>query len=126
MAEKKIGTLIDELYKIREAARAKSHEAEALRSTAYAVEQELLSRFDKAALSGAAGRVAKLAIRTIDEPTVEDFPKLVAYANRRKAYGLLQRRLNGSAVRELWEEKKTIPGVGVFTRIKVSVTKLTK
>lgn len=119
-----LGSLIDNLYKAREAQRIKNHEADELKSAAYQLEKQLLEQFDRATLTGASGKVATLTVKTVVEPTINDFVTIFKYAARTQNYGLIQRRLNSAAVRELWDESKKVPGVGKFDRDKVSVRKL--
>ena len=120
----KLGNSVDQLYLLREEIKRHNHEIEGLRSKAHQIEQDLLKSFVQADLLGATGKLGRLTIKLVMEPTIEDFVLVFRYASRTKNYGLLQRRLNAQAVRELWDVGKEIPGVGTFNRTKISVLKL--
>ena len=49
---------------------------------------------------------------TKDEPTVEDWGKTYAHIQKTGDFDLLHKRLNGAAVKERWEAKQKVPGVG--------------
>ena len=59
-----------------------------------------------------------------DEPVVQDWDKFYANLKKKGEFDLLNRALNKRAVKERWEDGKTVPGVGTFKVTTVSVTKL--
>ena len=62
-------------------------------------------------------------LKTSDEPTVEDWPKLYAHIKRTGNFEMLYRRVNPAAVKERWDDGKAVPGVGKFPVEKLSITK---
>lgn len=74
--------------------------------------------------TGVAGRVARVQIEVSRQPCVDDWDKLYAHVKRTGNFELLQRRLNDGAVKERWENKAEVPGVGTFNVKKVSCTRL--
>lgn len=57
---------------------------------------------------------------------IEDWEKFTAFVSRHKLLHFFQRRITSTALKE-WREanpKKTIPGIGKFTKRRLSVTKI--
>jgi len=73
---------------------------------------------------GIAGKKGRVEIKTKELPTVEDWSKFCAYIQQTGAFELLNRAVNPKAVRERWENKEEVPGVGKFVRKVVSLTKV--
>ena len=119
-----IGSLVDQLFMAREAQRVKNKEADELKSKAYKLERQLLEQFDRDDITGAAGKIAIMSVKTTIEPTIDDFAAIFRFAAKTKNYGIFQRRLNGGAIRELWDEGKKVPGTGKFNREKIYLRKL--
>lgn len=74
--------------------------------------------------TGVAGKLARVQITRDTIPTVEDWPKFYQHIKKTGSFELLQRSVSVSAVRERWDDKKEVPGVGKFSIKKVSCTKL--
>lgn len=71
----------------------------------------------------------QVSIAETETDTIEDWDKFVAYVLRTKNLSLFQRRLSGPALREVREqlnEGQAIPGLGVFSRRRLHVTKYSK
>lgn len=71
----------------------------------------------------------QVSISETDTDTIEDWDKFTRFVLRTKNLSLFQRRLSGPALREMREqlgEGHTVPGLGVFTRRKLHVTKYSK
>ena len=62
-------------------------------------------------------------LETSDEPTVEDWTKLQAHIQKTGEFDLLYRRVNNAAVKERWEVKARVPGVGKIPVDTLSDTK---
>ena len=76
--------------------------------------------------NSAVGLQATISLSETD--TIEDWSKLEAFVLRHKLLGLFQRRLTSKAIRE-WNDanpKKQIPGIGKFTKRRLSVTTIQK
>jgi hypothetical protein len=88
--------------------------------------EKLLGRMKKSDLDGARGRFGQASVVEDDVPTMEDFAKVWAYARKKNAPDLFQKRLSSTAVRERWAEGKAIPGVGKFHRVVLTVCPVKK
>lgn len=119
-----VGAAIDLLYATREARRRLDAEAKTLREKETAIEDAIFYRFAKQDLDGGRGKLAQASISRLDVPTLEDDVKFFAHLKKHpEDLDLLQRRLSSEAVRARWAEKKVVPGVGVFTRVSLSLSK---
>jgi hypothetical protein len=118
-----LGACADLLHDLREERLELQRRAEAIEAQERALKEHIIRTMPKDD-TGAAGKHHKVAIITKEVPTVEDWPKLHAYIKRTGAFDLLSRRLNEAAVRERWEDRKQIDGVGVYTVVTVSLTKV--
>lgn len=54
-------------------------------------------------------------------PTVKDWDKLYGYISKNDRFDLLHRRVNEKAVTDMWDDKKTVPGVEPFTVVTLSL-----
>jgi hypothetical protein len=118
-----LGACADLLADLREERLALQKRAEAIKARERAVEEHVIRTLPKDD-TGAAGRHHRVRVVTKEVPTVEDWDELYAYVRRTKSFHLLARRLNEAGVRELWEDRKRVPGVGVFTAVTVSLVKV--
>lgn len=121
---KKVGAAIDLLYKVRAERKALQAKMEAEKAQETLIEEKILSMFGKQDLEGARGRAAQCSVSRKDSPTIEDFDALWDYARKKNLPELLHRRVSSDAVRERWKNGETIPGVGVFTKVSLSLTKI--
>lgn len=119
----KLGGLIDEIYALE----AKIDQASAVVSTLKQkrdkLEDKLLRNFDKEELNGAQGKRAKARINKTRHPTLKDRKSFIKYVVAKRAWDLFQNRISSTAYFERLEAGENVPGVEVFTKIKVSVTK---
>jgi hypothetical protein len=121
---KTLGACVDGYYRLRETRIAKAREVEALRSREAAYVDHVLKTFSKDDLQGARGRIASASRFLRVVPTVEDWNKLYRHIKRTGDFDLLHRRVSDVAARARWDEKKVIPGVGQFTVVSLSVTRI--
>lgn len=87
------------------------------------VKEYVINTLPKSEAKGVAGKNFRATIKTKDVPTARDWDKIYKHITRTKRFHLLQRRLSATAVKELWEDGKKIPGIEPFTIVDVSVTK---
>lgn len=71
---------------------------------------------------GVTGRLGRVEVNKKEIAQVIDWPKFYAYVAKRKEFDLLNKALNQSAVKERWEQKKQVPGVGKYTADVISLT----
>lgn len=121
---KTIGGAIDLLHGVRTARKALQAKAEAEKAQEDLIEATIFERFGKSELEGARGKLAQCSIKRSDVPTLKDFAKTWAWAKKNDAPDIFQRRISVEAWRERTAGGKTIPGVDVFTKVGLTLTKV--
>lgn len=114
---KQVGAAADQLWKLQEAHLLAVAKADAIEKDVVAYKMAMMKTFKKAELKVAGGKKGLVTLVNRDEPQIEDFNKLWAYARKKNAPELFQRRLSSPAIRERWEAGEKIPGVGVFHNV---------
>ncbi len=119
----------DELYTIRQQRFALQKQVEAIQARESQLSEELINKLPKSAASGIAGKVARVTIETKTVCQVVDWDKVNDYIikNAKKnpgVFALYQRRIGESAVKEMWEAGKSVPGVEPMEVPRVSLNKL--
>lgn len=74
--------------------------------------------------SGIAGARYKAIRKESRKPKVEDWDKFYDYVAENDRFDLMQKRLSDKAVMDMLEAEEKVPGVGTFTAISLSVTKI--
>lgn len=121
---KSLGAAIDDLYKRREKRYELQRIVAQMSNAESALRDYIINTLPKSEATGAAGKVARAQVTTKIVPTIADFDELWKFAKRTNSPELFQRRLSAAAVQERWEAGKTVPGVGKFNAIDVSITKI--
>ena len=116
----------DLLYQTREERYELQKAIDAKKALEQALTEYFINTLPKSDSTGIAGKVARVQTGTKDVPQVEDWEALYKHIKKTGAFELLQRRLGEGACRDRWAAKKTVPGVGVFHAVVVSVTKIPK
>lgn len=98
-------------------------EIEKLSDTEKALKEFFINSLPKGT-TGVAGKLARVQTDKKPVPQVEDWNKFYAHVLKTKDFSLMQRRVNETAVKERWEHKQEVPGVGRFNVVTVSCTKL--
>lgn len=88
------------------------------------LKEHLINSIPKSKLGGVAGKHVRVEVYKEDIPTIVDKKKFLAAIKKSGEFDLISCALNTKAARERWDAKKTIPGVGKFTAVKLSVHKL--
>lgn len=120
---KTMGGAIDMLFKVREARKAAQTKVDAEKAQEGLIEFLIFERFGKSDLEGARGREAQCSIKRVDTYGIEDFDKVWDYAKKNDAPDLFRRQLVVEACRERYSAGKTIPGVSIFTKVSLSLTR---
>jgi hypothetical protein len=120
---KTFGACADLLYETREKRLAVSKQVEALEKEESEIRAYLIDNLPNAD-TGAAGKLARVERYTKVVPKAEDWEKVYGWVKKTGRFDLLQRRLNDKAVAEMWENKKTVPGVEPFTVVAISLKKV--
>lgn len=121
---KTVGACADLLFELRAKKSEAKKKVDEIEAQEKAVKDFLIENLPKSSQTGAVGKLAKAQVVTKQEPQVEDWDALYAHISKTKSWDLLQRRLSTGAIKERWENKKQVPGVGVFPVVSVSVTKV--
>ena len=123
-----VGAAADLLYDLRQlTAQVRAVTAsfdDVLGPAVKAVEEHFVQTLEVGESSGVQGHYSRIQVTESAVPTLEDPTKFYAYVRKTNSFELLNRALNRAAVQERWDQKKRIPGVGVFHVKKVSCTKL--
>lgn len=124
---KAIGAAADKYYEVREARLQLERQADAMREFEGQLREHLINNIPKSKSTGVAGKLCRVSVVTDDVAQVQDWDKFYAYITKNAKSGgfaLLNRAVNGKAVKELWDAKKKVPGVVPFTVTKLSLNKL--
>lgn len=87
------------------------------------LEEHVFALLRKQKALGGAGTKAKVTITESNVPVVQDWDNFYRHIQETGDFDLLGRSLKVPAVRERWDDHKEVPGVGVFVKTKLSVTK---
>lgn len=118
-----LGAVVDKLYELKQERAERQKTVDAVKKAESAVEQYLIDTMPKSDQSGVIGRTAKAVIITSKKPSVTDWDKVYAYIKKNNRFDLLQKRVSDTAVKELWDDGKDVPGVDVYNAKKISLTK---
>lgn len=88
------------------------------------VKDYLINNLPKSEASGIAGKHHRVTVVTKVEPAVEDWQAFWKGFKANRDADMLTKKLNSAAVKARWEEGKTVPGVGTFTNVTLSLNKL--
>lgn len=121
---KTLGTCADMLYELRQKRLAQQKIVDDLQAQETALKDHIIANLPKSDASGVSGKVANVKIAQKDVPQVKDWDAFYKYVIKKKAFELLQRRLNDKAIAERWENKESVPGVESFKVTSVSCTKV--
>jgi len=121
---KSMGLCADKLYALRKKRIEEQNKVAELEAEENALKQHIIDNLPKSQQTGASGETANVKIVTKAVPVIEDLEKLYGYIRRTRRSDLLQKRLNESAVNEILDANKKIPGIGTFDKKSVSCTKI--
>lgn len=111
-----LGATIDKMWLLREKKREISASLKKTEGEIEELEITMFELLDAQDTRKAEGRSASVSISESVSARVEDWDKFWAYVAKTKYFHLLQKRVSDPALRELWEMKKTTPGVVPFTK----------
>jgi hypothetical protein len=120
---KSLALCADKLYEIRAARYAMQKEVDALAADEGLLREHLIANLPVSQASGITGRLAHVEIEKKTIPQVTDWPAFYKHILKTKDFSLMQRRVNDGAIKERWEAKKVVPGVGKHTTKVLSVTR---
>ena len=121
----RLGTLIDRLKKADDEVKKHNAELEKAKKKRTKIENEIMDRFSNQQIDGASGKLARVKLRDVTQPSLKDWKKLAAFVYRYKALDLFQRRLAKTA----WEDRvkarkgRPVPGITAYKAKKISLVK---
>jgi len=119
----KLGQRIDEIYTLDQKIKAKEAVVANLKRKRAKLETKLLKGFAKEDIDGCKGARGTARIRRAEFPSIKDRRKFDQYVLKNKALDLFQNRVSASAWKSRLDEGEKVPGISVFERIGVTVTK---
>lgn len=119
-----IGGLIDQMSVLREERRKIAAQDKDLSSQYDALKTQLIDLMDAEGTVKSTGHSASASINETIEFNIQDWDSFMAYLAKQKLYHLVQRRLSGPSVRELFESKGKVPGLEPWTKRDVSLRNL--
>lgn len=119
-----LGSMIDQLSKIRERKRGQEEVVKAIEAEYEALEAEILTRMETEGAEKISAKTATASISKTVVPQVENWDLFYAFIHKRKYYHLLERRPATAAFRELLELKGAVPGVVPFTKTTLNLRSL--
>jgi hypothetical protein len=123
-----MGAVADQLKQLRDIAKLMgdvvSPASELIGPAGKNIEEHFIQTLAVGEASGVQGLVARVQVTESPVPTPDNWDDIYKHVHKTKDFAILNRQLNREHIRELWDDKKQVPGVGVFHAKKVSVTKL--
>lgn len=116
-----IGPTIDKLNVLREGKRELEAKIKVIETEYAALEAQLMEKFESEGTDKGTGKTASASISTSVVGNVTDWEKFNAYVKKTGFFHLFQRRLSDTAVRELFEQGKKIPGCEPFTKRRLNL-----
>ena len=120
---KTIGACADRLYELKELKSEAQKAVDKIEEERKALERHVIETLPKSAALGVAGKVARVTVVTKQVPQVKDYEPFYAFIKKNNRFDLLQKRLSEGAIKEIWDQGKTVPGVEAFTAVTISLTK---
>ena len=121
---KSLAVCADKYYQLREKRLAMQKEVDILKAEETAYCNHLIDSIPKSEATGVAGKICRVSVKTDKVPRVEDWDKFYAHIKKTGEFDLLGRSPTKAAIEARWESGKKVPGVGTFTTVKLSVSKL--
>lgn len=120
---KTLGACADELKAVKDQMSELNKDLAALQARRTQLENKLIEDLPASDAEGVVGKTVRATVVVKNVPVIEDWGVLVKYIKKTGDFDLLRRQVSTEAVEERWEAKKRVPGVGVFKKKKVSLTK---
>ncbi len=125
MAENKpnIGTLIDQLFEVREKIRLLNKQAEDLSTGKTELELKLIEALKTQGIEQSRGAKATATVTKAIVPQVSDWDKVYAFVLKHKLPYIFEKRISASVFREVLEslKSKKIPGIEPFEKVSISL-----
>lgn len=131
LPKKVTGALADRLKDVRDRRLALQKQVDALESEENAIKEHIIQLLPKSETSGVAGVNARVAVvlksrpqwEEVSEDGVTGWEKLLKHMKKTGDWDLISHALAASAIKERWDNGKTVPGVTEYQYPFVSLTK---
>jgi len=125
MPEETLGTLIDDLDRIRDAKRAVQKKLDAISAKESEYKERILAVAGEQGLSKATGSTATMSISRSISPVANDWEKVNRFVLRHKRLDLFQKRLSPVVYRDLLEEyPRGVPGLESREDVRINLRKI--
>lgn len=121
--DKELGTMIDQLYQMREQRLAIDKQIAELKSAEAAMKQIIIDTLKADGLEGAKGGVATAAIQYKVKPHVTDWDKVYAFVREQDMFALLYKQITPTLWAALREDGVEVPGIEPMALTDLSLTK---
>ncbi len=125
---KTIGPCVDMAYTIRAERIEKQREFDAeiakMKENEAALHEHIFAKFSKQEIGQARGEIATATLTISMVPQPKDWNLIYKYIEKNKAFDLLEKRLAKVAFRDRLEAGEVVPGVEVFQKQDLSLTKI--
>lgn len=119
-----LGSRIDSLSELREQKRKLEEELKVVEDSYTKLADELMETLDKQGMAKATGKTATVSVSSSVVGQIEDDVAFFAYVKKTGYFHLFQRRLSDASVREILEQKGSIPGIKPFTKKRLNLRTL--
>jgi phage shock protein A len=119
-----VGELIDRVATVDMELDALKMKMKELGKKRSAIEVKLMSALEKQKVNKATGKLAHAKLDSRRHPSIKDMKKFNKYVKANDAFDLYQRRINSTAYFDRLKEGEEVPGVDVFERHFVKITRI--
>lgn len=119
-----LGSRIDSLCDLREEKRSLEDQLKVVEESYTKLADELMETLDKQGMAKATGKLATVSISTSVVGQIQDDAAFFAYVKKTGHFHLFQRRLSDASVREILEQKGSIPGIQPFVKKRLNLRNL--
>jgi hypothetical protein len=119
-----IGRCADLYSEVRELRLAMDKEVAVIKARETEIREHIINSLSKSDDTGAAGLKYRAQIVIKVAAKIEDWGVFTSWIRKHDRFDLLHKRINETAIKDLWAERETVPGVEKINVPDVSITKL--
>jgi len=121
---KSIGQRADLYAEVRGLRLAMDKEVAAVKARESEIRESIINDLSKSDDTGAAGLKyrAQIVVKTL--PKLADWGVFTSWVRKNDRFDLMQKRINETAIKDLWAERESVPGVEKINVPDVSITKI--
>lgn len=118
--------LVDSYITIRDQRLAADRLVAQLKESEEDLKKTIIAKFQEGGVKALGGQLGLVKMAELDEPVAENWELVYDYIAENEAWHLLHKRLTTTAIKELWDDGKVVPGVGHTKIYKLSVSGVKK